>query len=140
MTDAPPAGNYQFSHVHHREYLSLLDRVRDTWLAVFEDNTDFYQAHYWDLLAMMWWHNNPVRKTDALGFMTSVKSPHTAAKYIDIAIAQGFIDEIENPNDGRSRLLSLSPAMRTRLDSVLDGALDQLITTAQQIMTERGTL
>ncbi len=133
MNQVPNPQNLAFSHAQHREYLSLLDRLRDVWLTVFDGNTDFYQAHYWDLLAMMWWNEDPVRKTDALGFMTSVKSPHTAAKYIDVTIAQGFIREVENPHDGRSRLLSLDPGMRARMDGVLDGALGQLMDTAQHI-------
>jgi hypothetical protein len=137
MSEESSPQKHTFSHDQHREYLSLLDRLRDTWLEVFEGNSDFYQAHYWDLLAMMWWHEEPVRKTDALTFMTSVKSPLTAAKYIDVAIAEGFIEEMVNPKDARSRLLSLSPPMRTRMDGVLDGALGQLLETARHIMGER---
>ena len=137
MNTPDSAKKHTFTHNQHREYLSLLDRLRDTWLEVFDGNRDFYQAHYWDLLAMMWWHEEPVRKTDALGFMTSVKSPHTAAKYIDVTVAEGFIEEVENPADGRSSLLSLAPHMRARMNDVLDGALGELITTAQHIMASR---
>jgi hypothetical protein len=67
-----------------------------------------------------------VRKTDALKFMTAVKSAHTAGKYVDTAVAQGVLEETDNPEDARSRLLALSPAMRRRLDDFFETAVDEL--------------
>ena len=135
-----PNGNapmsLKYSHKQHNEFLILTDWIGRNWLQIFEGNTDFYTSHYWDLMKQLWQNPVPVRKTDALGFMTSIKSPHTAAKYIDAAIRQGYLIEKENPDDARSRLLSLTPEMRERLDKHFDSIITELCDTAERIKKE----
>jgi DNA-binding MarR family transcriptional regulator len=104
----------------------MLDNVAQRWLRLFDDNTEFYSAIYWDLLTRLWKENKPVRRTDALRFMTSIKSAATAGKYIDEAIQQGLLCESTNPQDARSKLLTLSPDMRDRLDAFFDEAIDEV--------------
>ena len=110
----------------HREYLTLIDHVGAHWMTVFSGDTDFYSAVYWDLLTRVWKAGGPVRKTDALGFMTGVKSAQTAGKYIDTALAKGLLVETDNPEDGRSRLIALSDDMQARLDTFFDNCVDEL--------------
>lgn len=109
-----------------REYLNMIDRVADRWLKLFDHNTEFYSAVYWDLLTQLWKENKPIRRTDALRFMKSVKSARTAGKYIDEAIQQGFLYESHNPRDARSKLVTLSPDMREHLDAFFDAAIDDV--------------
>jgi len=123
----------EYSKDQHRLYLDFLGDIGQRWLQVFKGNTEFYSAAYWDLLKEIWRHEEPVRKTDALGFMTNVKSAHTAGKYIEAAIAYGFVIERENPDDARSKLLELSPDMRTRLDAFFDQVIKELLDTAEKI-------
>ena len=73
----------RFSDAQRREYLSMIDRVGLAWLDVFEGNTEFYSANYWDLLTELWRQSGPVRKTDALRCMKAVRSAHTAGKYLE---------------------------------------------------------
>ena len=40
--------------------------------------------------------------------MNSVKSAHTAGKYLETAINRGLIEEQNNPSDARSKLVGLS--------------------------------
>ncbi len=115
-----------YNDAQRREYLYMIDRIGAAWLRVFGDDTEFYSANYWDLLTRLWRSERPVRKTDALGFMTAVKSGHTAGKYLERAIERGFVTETGNPEDARSRLVGLSPDMRARLDSFLDTAVDEV--------------
>ena len=110
----------------HREYLDMIDRVGRNWLDVFEGNTEFYSAAYWDLLTRIWKNHAPVRKTDAIGFMTAVKSPHTAGKFVDTAMRQGLLVEANNPDDARSKLVGLTPHMRERLDVFFDNAVSEV--------------
>lgn len=110
----------------HREYLDMIDRVGRKWLDVFAGDTEFYSAAYWDLLTRIWKNHGPVRKTDAIGFMTAVKSAHTAAKFIDTAIAKGLLVEADNPDDARSKLVTLSQALRERLDVFFDNAVSEV--------------
>jgi len=125
-----------YSDSQRRLYLDFLDGLGQRWLEIFEGNTEFYSAPYWDLLKEVWSHAAPVRKTDALSFMTGIKSPHTAGKYIDAAIEYGFLVETENPADARSKLISLSPAMRAKLDAYFDDAVAALCRSAKDIESE----
>jgi hypothetical protein len=120
------ANTLKYNSDQRREYLQMIDRIGRQWLEVFQGNTDFYSAIYWDLLTQIWRSERPVRKTDALKSMTGVKSAHTAGKYIQVAIDQGLIEEADNPNDARSRVLVLAPKMRERLEFFFDGAVDEL--------------
>ena len=45
---------------------------------------------------------------------------------VDAAVAHGVLVETENPEDARSRLLDLSPAMRVRLDDFFESAVDEM--------------
>ena len=116
----------KYNAEQHREYLNMLDKVAQRWLKVFDHNTEFYSAVYWDLLTRIRKEDKPVRRTEALRFMTSIKSASTAGKYIDEAIRQGFLIETTNPQDARSKLLELSPDMRARLDAYLDDTITEL--------------
>ena len=123
-TAMPASGRY--SHEQRTQYLDMTGRIGRRWLDVFAGNTDFYSAAYWDLLTGIWYQGGSVRKTEALKLMTAIKSAHTAGKYVESAIAQGILEETPNPEDGRSRLLALSPAMRRRLDLFFDDAVGEL--------------
>lgn len=123
----------KYNTAQHRVYLELMDRVSDNWLDVFDGNTEFFSAPYWDLLRGVWRHTSPIRKTDAMAFMRSVKSAHTAGKLIDAAIEAGFLVEHENPKDARSKLLTLSETTRTRIDDVFDRAVDAIKTAEREI-------
>lgn len=108
------------------EYLRHADRIGLRWVDVFEGNTEFYSAAYWDLLTRLWRQGEPVRKTEALKFMKGIRSPHTAGKYMEIAIAHGMVVETANPEDARSKLVALSDDMTARLDSFFDAAVGEI--------------
>ena len=116
----------QYNGNQRREYLNMTDRIGVRWLEVFQGDTTFYQAAYWDLFTRLWKAGGPVRKTDALKFMAGIKSAQTAGKYIETAFKKGSILEEDNPEDARSRLLRLSPQMQERLDLFFDQAVDHL--------------
>ena len=116
----------KYNNDQHRVYLQLTERVGGNWLGIFEGNTEFYSAIYWDLLTNIWQRNEPVRKTEALGFMTAIKSAQTSSKYVETAVKYGYLIETENPNDARSKLLALSTEMRQRLDVFFDRAISEL--------------
>lgn len=123
----------KFETEHHREYLDMVERIGVRWIDMLRGNTEFYSAAYWDLLTRMWRADRPVRKTDALGFMTGIRSAHTAGKYIETALRETMIVEFDNPDDGRSKLLALSPAMRRRLDAFFDAAVDEVRRSARRM-------
>ena len=129
----------KYNNAQHRVYLELMDRVSDNWLLIFDGNTEFFSAPYWDLLRGLWRQSAPIRKTDAMAYMRSVKSAHTAGKLIDAAIGAGFLVEHENPKDARSKLLGVSPATRVRIDEVFDRAVTE-IRKAERRIEDNGPL
>ena len=122
-----------YSDDQRRGYLEFIDRIGANWVKAFEGDTEFYDAAFWDLLTHLWRNPFPVRKTDAGRAITGVKSPLTAAKYIDRALQRGLIVEKENPDDARSKLLALSPPMRAQLDAFFDDAVHELRKAATEI-------
>ena len=107
--------SHNFSRDQQVRYLDMTLRFGIAWLEVFQDDTDFYSAAYWDLFTNLWRSEKPVRKTDAMGFMKGVKSAHTAGKYVDTAIDKSLLEESDNPEDARSKLIALTPEMRYQL-------------------------
>ncbi len=119
------------------EYLQMIDRVGQVWMDLFDNDPAFYSAVYWDLLTELWRAGGPVRKTDALRLMRAIRSPHTAGKYLDEAVRRGVVEEWDNPEDQRSRLVALSPAARAKLDSFLDAAAGE-VQLAAKLISEKG--
>lgn len=121
------------SDEQRREYLSMIDKVGMAWLEVFRGNRDFYSANYWDLLTELWRQDGPVRKTDALRCMKAIRSAHTAGKYLEEALRQGLVEEADNPQDARSKLVQLAPETRDRLDAFFDKAVGEVRRTSERI-------
>ena len=71
----PDKDGLKFNDDQRREYLNLTDQVGMKWLEVFEGDTEFYSAAYWDLLTGLWRMDGPRRKTDALGLMKASIPP-----------------------------------------------------------------
>jgi hypothetical protein len=127
----------RFTHAQRQQYLDMTNRIGRRWIEVFEGDTEFYSAAYWDLLTGIWYRGGAVRKTDALGLMTAIKSAHTAGKHVDVAISRGILEEKPNPEDARSRLIALSPEMRRRLDAFFDQALVEVEDTGRGLGARR---
>ena len=123
----------KYSSEQRQEYLKMTERNGLNWLEVFQGNVEFYSAPYWDLLTGVWKCGGPVRKTDATKLMRAIKSAQTAGKYIESAIQHGFLNEVDNPKDARSKLLALSPDMKLRLDKFFDKAVDELINASNKV-------
>jgi len=124
-----------FNRDQQLRYFDMTLNFGVAWLEVFQDDTDFYSAAYWDLFTNLWRSENPVRKTDAMGFMKGVKSAHTAGKYVDTAIEKELLVESDNPDDARSKLIALTAEMRSRLDDYMDKAVGEVLRANSEIRT-----
>ncbi len=125
--------NLKYNSEQRQEYLKMTERNGLNWIEVFQGNVEFYSAPYWDLLTGIWKCAGPVRKTDATKLMKSIKSAQTAGKYVESAIQHGFLNEVDNPKDARSKLLALSPDMNMRLDKFFDKAVDELRNASRSV-------
>ena len=115
-----------YRNEQREQYLIMTDAVgKKHWLEIFEGNSEFYSAVYWDLFTELWRAHGRVKKTDAIDFMKRV-SRATASKHLDKAIKYKMIREVINKNDKRIRELELSPQLRKRIENFLDNAIDEL--------------
>lgn len=87
----------KYTAAQRKLYLGMTDNIGANWVDVFQGDTEFYSTAYWDLLTNIWCQDEAVCKTDALQFMTRLKSAHTAGKYIKSALQRGFLLESDPP-------------------------------------------
>lgn len=113
-------------------YLNLMDRANEKWARLVSAAPELRSAPTWDLLTHLWRAGEPVQKTDAIKAMISIRSPNTAAKYIEIAIESGIVEETDNPDDKRSKKLMLSDTGRARMDQFLDACVGDLLAASEE--------
>lgn len=87
----------KYTAVQRKLYLGMTDNIGANWVEVFQGDSEFYSAAYWDLLTNIWCQDEAVCKTGALQFMIRLKSAHTAVKYNESALQRGFLLESDPP-------------------------------------------
>lgn len=107
-----------------RVFAHALKQVGLHWQTILQDD-EFHPLNYFDLFTGIWLKGEPVSKTDCYRLMPGV-SAQTAKKYVERAVARGHLLESANPQDGRSRLIALSPTLKTLLERNLDLTAQQL--------------
>ena len=104
-----------------RRFLLALRELDDAWVATFH-RTGFGDVYFSRLFTELWLRETAsVSKTDAYGLVKGVSS-QTAMKYLRRAIEEGYLEEVDNPTDRRSRLLRMSPKLRAEFEQVIDRA------------------
>jgi hypothetical protein len=104
-----------------RRFLLALRELDDAWMAAFNES-GFGDIYFSRLFTELWLRESvAVSKTDAYDLVKGV-SVQTAMKYVNKAIADGYLEEQDNPADGRSRLIRMSPELRDRFAQVIDRA------------------
>lgn len=102
-------------------FLLALRELDDAWVSAFH-SAGFGDVYFSRLFTELWLRDAAaISKSDAYGLVKGV-SAQTAMKYIRRAIAEGYLEEIDNPSDGRSRLLRMSPRLRALFTQVIDRA------------------
>lgn len=103
------------------QFLLALRELDDAWVSAFH-RAGFGDVYFSRLFTELWLHDAAaISKSDAYDLVKGVSS-QTAMKYIRRAIAEGYLEEIDNPSDGRSRLLRMSPRLRSLFTQVIDRA------------------
>jgi hypothetical protein len=111
-------------------FVRALKEMDAYWLDFLKEQ-DFYDLNYSDLFTGLWLRGEPVTKTEAAQF-TRHLGAQTSRKYINRAVTMGFLEELENPSDKRSRLIALS----SELESGLADFFDHTIESFKQALSE----
>ncbi|HUN26886.1 MAG TPA: hypothetical protein VMU67_11285 [Steroidobacteraceae bacterium] len=102
-------------------FLVALRELDEAWVVAFH-GAGLGDVYFSRLFTELWLRQGtPIAKTDAYALVKGV-GPQTAMKYVSKAIAEGYLEEVDNPADGRSRLLRMAPALRERFTQVIDRA------------------
>jgi hypothetical protein len=102
-------------------FLRALRELDDAWVAAFH-RTGFGDVYFSRLFTELWLlGEGATPKSDAYGLVHGV-SAQTAMKYVRQAIAEGYLEEFDNPDDGRSRLIRMSPRLRELFNGFIDRA------------------
>jgi hypothetical protein len=108
-------------HQQRTRFLLALRELDDAWVSAFH-KTGFGDIYFSRLFTELWLRADAaVAKTDAYDLVEGV-SRQTAMKYVRQAIAEGYLVELDNPADGRSRLIRMSPQLREQFNGVIDRA------------------
>ncbi|MCP1674991.1 hypothetical protein J2T57_002129 [Natronocella acetinitrilica] len=100
--------------------LTDMDRY---WGELFGDEV-YYDLNYSDLFTRMWLERErEFRKTQLYDLMPKV-SHRTAVKYVQRAIDEGLLVERVDPDDLRSKRVSMSAALVSRIEEFLDYSLE----------------
>ena len=110
-----------------RRFLLAMRELDNAWVAAFHQ-AGLDDIYFSRLFTELWLReDSAVTKTDAYELVQDVSS-QTAMKYVNRAIAEGFLEEFHNPADGRSRLLRMSPRLRADFAGVIDRASAAFVT------------
>lgn len=104
-------------------FLYALRELDDAWVEAFH-RTGFGDVYFSRLFTELWLlGDGAVAKSDAYSLVHGV-SAQTAMKYLRQAITEGYLEEIDNPDDRRSHLIRMSPRLRGVFNEFIDRARD----------------
>ncbi|SHL71935.1 hypothetical protein SAMN05216428_105115 [Nitrosospira sp. Nsp11] len=106
-----------------RQFIHLQNDTDQYWMDVLGD-TLFHDLNYYDLFTRMWLRFNDANdtrfhKSELYQLMPNV-SQRTAIKYIQIAIDHGLLIEHVDPDDLRSRRITMSSDLKRKIELFLD--------------------
>ena len=114
-----------------RQFISLQNDTDQYWMNVLGD-TLFHDLNYYDLFTRMWLRFNDANdttfhKSELYQLMPNV-SQRTAIKYIQIAINHGLLIEHMDPDDLRSRRITMSSDLKRKIELFLDYSISMFET------------
>jgi hypothetical protein len=128
-------GLYKQSNARRGQFVQLLANLDQYWIEVL-GNKLFHDLNYYDLFTQMWLkvdssEDDTFRKSELYKLMPHI-SQRTAIKYIQTAIDHGLLIERMDPQDQRSRQITMSPDLKRKIELFLDHSISMLQKTSWQ--------
>ena len=110
-------------NARRRQFIQLLNSTDQYWMDVLGDSL-FHDLNYYDLFTQMWLRldgttHDTFHKSELHQLMPNI-SQRTAVKYIQIAIDHGLLIEHTDPEDLRSRQITMSAGLKQKIELFLD--------------------
>lgn len=110
-----------------RQLIQLINSTDQYWLDILGDK-QFHDLNYYDLFTRMWLRlDDTFHKSELYQLMPNV-SQRTAVKYIQIAIDQGLLIEHIDPDDLRSKRITMSTGLKQKIEIFLDYSISMFET------------
>ena len=111
------------ANARRRQFIQLLNSTDQYWMDVLGDKL-FHDLNYYDLFTQMWLRldgttRDTFYKSELHQLMPNI-SQRTAIKYIQIAIDHGLLIEHMDPEDLRSRQITMSAGLKQKIELFLD--------------------
>lgn len=111
------------ANARRREFIQLLNNTDQYWMDVLGDKL-FHDLNYYDLFTQMWLQldgttRDTFYKSELHQLMPNI-SQRTAIKYIQMAIDHGLLIEHIDPEDLRSKQITMSAGLKQKIELFLD--------------------
>lgn len=111
------------TNARRRQFIQLINSTDQYWMDVLGDKL-FHDLNYYDLFTQMWLRldgttRDTFYKSELHQLMPNI-SQRTAIKYIQIAIDHGLLIEHMDPEDLRSRQITMSAGLKQKIELFLD--------------------
>lgn len=131
-----------YTNARRSQFIQLLNSTDQYWVDVLGDNL-FHDLNYYDLFTQMWLRLNGTprhtfQKSELYQLMPNI-SQRTAIKYVQIAIDHGLLIEHINPEDLRSKQITMSPDLERRIELFLDYSVSLFETFPLPVSRQSGS-
>jgi hypothetical protein len=117
------------SNARRNQFVQLINRTDRYWMDVLGDKR-FHDLNYYDLFTQMWLkQGHALHKSELHRLMPNI-SQRTAVKYIQNAIDSGLLIEDADPEDLRSKRITMSPGLKRKIELFLDYSISVFETFA----------
>ena len=128
------------TNARRRQFIHVLNSIDRYWVDVLGDNL-FHDLNYYDLFTQMWLRldgtpRHAFHQSEQYQLMPNV-SQRTSIKDIQMAIDHGWLIEHTDPEDLRSRRITMSADLKQKIELFLDYSISVFKTVPLSVSHRR---